>query len=191
MQFSKYLNKEHGISPEMTRSFFHGVFNDCLVGKADLHQVLPAYLKEWNWKGTVDQFIATWLERDDIVDVRLISVIQQLRKKEYLCCLTTSQEHNRAEYMKTKMGFLDRFDHLFFSCEVGYQKPDRAYYQFVEKTLGLEKESILFLDDAERNVIAAREFGWYAETYTEFAELEKMIKKYGLEIKSPDEAFKE
>jgi FMN phosphatase YigB (HAD superfamily) len=61
----------------------------------------------------------------------------------------------------------------------------------VEKTLGLEKESILFLDDAERNVIAAREFGWYAETYTEFAELEKMIKKYGLEIKSPDEAFKE
>jgi hypothetical protein len=34
LQFSRYLNQKYGISPEMTREFFRGVFNDCLVGKA-------------------------------------------------------------------------------------------------------------------------------------------------------------
>jgi len=181
MQFSKFLKEEHGISPEMTRCFFHGIFNDCLVGKANLNEVLPSYLKDWNWKGSVDQFIATWLERDHVIDVRLINAIQRLRQNGTICCLTTSQEHNRAEYMKTKMGFQDAFDHLFFSCEVGWQKPDHTYYQYVEKALDLEKESILFWDDSEIHVRAARDFGWNAELYTEFSEFEKTMNKYLIE----------
>ena len=178
MQFSKYLKDEHGISPEMTRNFFHGVFNNCLVGKANLREVLPPYLQEWNWKASVEEFIATWLQHDHVIDVRLINMIQGLRQNGTICCLTTSQERNRAEYMKTKMGFQDTFDHLFFSCEVGWQKPDHAYYQYVEKELDLEKKSILFWDDFEKNVRAAREIGWNAELYTEFGEFEKTMNKY-------------
>lgn len=178
MQFSKYLKEEHGISPEMTRSFFRGVFSDCLVGKANLREVLPTYLQDWNWTGSVDEFIATWLERDHVVDTRLLNVIQRLRQDGFLCCLLTSQEHNRAEYMKTKMGFQDAFDYLFFSCEVGRQKPDQDYYQYIEKSLNLEKESILFWDDLEINVIAARENGWKAEIYTGFDEFVKTMNKY-------------
>ena len=178
MQFSKYLKEEHGISPEMTRSFFHGVFNDCLIGKANLSDVLPTYLQEWNWKSSVEEFIATWLQRDHVIDVRLLNAIQRLRQNGAICCLTTSQERNRAEYMKTKMGFQDAFDYLFFSCEIGWQKPEQAYYQYVEKMLDLEKESILFWDDFEKNVKAAREVGWNAELYTEFGEFEKTMHKY-------------
>ncbi|RPJ29627.1 MAG: hypothetical protein EHM33_00145 [Chloroflexi bacterium] len=178
MQFSKHLKKEHGISPEMTQSFFHGVFNDCLVGKADLEDVLPAFLRDWNWKGSVNEFIDTWLLTDHVVDVRIINMIQRLRQNGVICCLATSQEHNRAEYMKTRMGFQDMFDHLFFSCEVGWQKPQHAYFQHIEKALALEKKSILFWDDSRENIEAAREFGWNAEIYTGFAEFEKIIRKY-------------
>ena len=42
--------------------------------------------------------------------------------------------------MKTKMGFQDAFDYLFFSCEVGWQKPDYTYFQHIEKMLNLEKK---------------------------------------------------
>ena len=178
MQFSKLLKEEYGISPEMTQSFFRGVFNDCLVGKDDLMDVLPPFLSEWGWKGSVDEFIDTWLLTDHVVDTRIITVVQNLRCNGMICCLTTSQERNRAEYMKTRMGFQDVFDHLFFSCEIGWQKPQHAYYQYVEKTLNLEKESILFWDDFRLNVESAREFGWNAELYTGFNEFEKAIKKY-------------
>ena len=179
-QFSKHLTESHGISPEMTRSFFDGIFNNCLVGKAHLHEILPIYLKDWKWKGSTDEFIAAWLEFDHVVDSRLISAIQYLRQNKIVCCLVTSQERNRAEYMKAQMGFQDAFDYLFFSCEIGLQKPDQAYYQYIEKALHMEKEAILFWDDLEINVTAARENGWNAEIYTEFDEFEKTMNKLGL-----------
>ncbi len=177
-RFSKHLKKEHGISPEMTQGFFQGIFNDCLVGKAKLNEVLPTYLQDWNWRGSVDEFIQTWLQFDHVIDSRLLNAIQRLRQDGVICCLATSQECNRAEYMRTKMGFQDAFDHLFFSCEVGWQKPDPIYFQHIEKVLALEKDAILFWDDLEINVVAARENGWNAELYTKFDEFEKTMSKY-------------
>jgi len=178
MQFSNHLNQAYGISPEMTQPFFRGVFNDCLVGKANLEEVLPPFLKEWGWQGSVNEFIHTWLVTDHVVDMRVIHKVQLLRHKGIICCLATSQEHNRAEYMKAKMGFVGAFDHLFFSCEVGWQKPHHGYYQHIENTLDLDKKSILFWDDSRVNIEAAREFGWYAEIYTGFQEFEKTISTY-------------
>ncbi len=178
MQFSKYLNEEHGISPAMTQPFFDGIFNNCLLGKAELIEVLPPYLKTWQWKGSVDEFIAIWLQKDHVLDARLISVIQNLRDQGTLCSLATSQECNRAEYMKTRMGFQDLFDRLFFSCEIGCQKPDPVYFEFIENSLNLEKESILFWDDSKTNVQAALTRGWKAEIYTDFTGFEKNMNKY-------------
>lgn len=179
-QFSKHLNEEHGISPEMTQGFFDGVFNDCLVGTANLNEVLPMYLEDWRWKSSAEEFIATWLKFDHVVDARVMDAIQRLRQKKVICCLVTSQERNRTEYMKTEMGFQNAFDHLFFSCEIGLQKPDHAFYRHIEKVLNVEKESILFWDDLEINVIAARENGWNAEIYTQFDEFEKTMNKFEL-----------
>ena len=45
MQFAKHLAEEHAISSEMTRPFFHGIFNECLLGRAALRDVLPDYLQ--------------------------------------------------------------------------------------------------------------------------------------------------
>jgi len=181
-QFSRHLAQEHGISPAMTRSFFEGVFNDCLVGKANLKAVLPPFLKDWGWEGSVDEFIQIWLLTDHVVDGRLLKAIHSLRSNGLICCLTTSQERNRAEYMKAKMGFQEIFDQLFFSCEIGWQKPHHTYYQRVEQALNVDKGSILLWDDARSNVEAARECGWNAELYTNFDEFEQSIKHYGINL---------
>jgi putative hydrolase of the HAD superfamily len=178
MQFSRHLQEKYGISPEMTQGFFHGVFNDCLVGRAHLEDVLPAFLKDWGWNDSVGEFIDLWLRTDHVIDAQLIQMIQHLRRSEIICCLATSQERNRARYMRTKMGFQDMFDRLFFSCEVGWQKPQPAYYQHIERTLGLEKQSILFWDDSRVNIEAALQFGWNAEMYTGLNEFKKTIRKY-------------
>ncbi len=56
-------------------------------------------------------------------------------------------------------GVTDLFDHLFISSEMGIRKPDRAFFEHILDALGVEAESILFIDDKERNIIAAREVG--------------------------------
>jgi putative hydrolase of the HAD superfamily len=177
-RFARYLEREQGVTPEMTRPFFRGIFDDCLVGKADLREVLPPFLREWGWPGSVDDFIVSWLETEDAVDDRVIQVVRTLRKSGLTCCLATSQERHRAEYMKTTMGFTAIFDRLFFSCELGCQKPDPAYYELIERDLGLEGKRILFWDDSGVNVESARKRGWNAEVYTEFEPFEKALGEY-------------
>jgi putative hydrolase of the HAD superfamily len=174
-RFAQYLEREHGITPGMTRGFFRGIFEDCLTGKADLKDVLPPFLSQWGWEGTVDGFVKTWLEVEDAVDERLVKVIRALRQSGLICCLATSQERYRAEYMTTVMGFSEVLDRLFFSHSLGCQKPDHAYYRLIEEALEVEGSSILFWDDSAVNVASAREFGWHAEVYTDFQDLEEKL----------------
>lgn len=176
--YAKRLGEEYNITREMTHSFFGGIFNDCLVGKANLKDVLPPFLRRWGWQATMETFIHDWMITDHVIDERVIEVIQRLRGQGITCCLTTNQERNRAAYMRTAMSFLDIFDHLFISCEIGAQKPQLAYYQHIENTLGLKKEEILFFDDGLKNVKAAYELGWHAEIYTTFEIFERSLEKY-------------
>jgi len=177
-RFARYLEQQHGITPAMTRGFFRGVFDECLVGKADLKQVLPPFLVEWGWRKSVDDFVATWLEVENAADERLIEAIQTLRQTGYQCCLATSQERYRAEYMATAMRFSQVFDQLFFSCHLGCQKPDLLYYQKVTRALGMKNQNLLLWDDNRMNVEAAREYGWQAEVYTGFEEFYKNLTDY-------------
>ena len=44
-------------------------------------------------------------------------------------------------------------------------KPEEAIYRLAEQEMGLPPGRLLFLDDTEANVAAARSFGWRAEIY--------------------------
>ena len=176
--YAKRLDEEYGITREITADFFGGPFNACLTGQARLEDELPPFLDKWGWQDSMETFIHDWMHTDHVIDERIIEVIQRLRQDGFVCCLTTNQEANRAAYMRTAMGFVDIFDHLFISCEIGAQKPDPAYYRHIENTLGLKKEDILFFDDALKNVKAAYEIGWHAEVYTTFESFKRSLEKY-------------
>ncbi|MDX1507798.1 MAG: HAD-IA family hydrolase [Woeseiaceae bacterium] len=56
----------------------------------------------------------------------------------------------------------DRFDALFLSFETGHFKPDPAAFEQVVAHYGCAPRNIVFLDDAQRNVDAARASGFEA-----------------------------
>ena len=71
---------------------------------------------------------------------------------------------------------LDNYDYLFFSYEYGLRKPDINFYKQIQEKIPFKKEDILFLDDKEQNVEAAKKFGWNSYQVTGL-ELDK-IKQY-------------
>ncbi len=79
---------------------------------------------------------------------------------------------------------IEQFAHyLFFSCEVGHRKPDRAYYEAIHAGLrrdfpDLREDSLLFLDDREVNVAGAREAGWRAVLFREAAAALPLIEQF-------------
>jgi putative hydrolase of the HAD superfamily len=172
------FEREYAITGEMTSEFFGSIFRYCLIGEADLKEVLPPYLGRWGWQASVDDFIRVWFEAEDAPDERGIDVIRALQESGYTCCLASNQEKHRAEYIRTQMGFSEIFDRLFFSCELGCKKPDRAYYKHIVDTLGLEGSDILFWDDSSSAVEVARACGWSAEVYSDFEKFESKLASY-------------
>jgi putative hydrolase of the HAD superfamily len=177
--FSVHLDRDYGISKEQTLPFFTGPLKDCVLGKADLKEVLPAYLHKWEWDGTVDEFITYWHTSEHNIDKELVEYIQNLRSKGIKCYLATNQTKYRFEYMLQEMGFANFFDKAYVSAHLGHRKPEQEFYRKVMDDLGTtNKNEVLFWDDTQENVDGAREFGINAELYTTFNDFKNKMTEY-------------
>lgn len=77
-------------------------------------------------------------------------------------CLSNTNAPHLREMLAGRFPAVEKLGHRFTSHEMGLQKPDRAIYEHVARTLGLPGHEILFFDDTEENVVGAREAGWVA-----------------------------
>lgn len=177
--FSEHMARDYGITHDDTRTFFTGVFKDCVTGKVDLKEVLPPYLKEWGWQNSVDDFIEYWHSTEHIINQELVAYIQNLRNRGIKCYLATNQTKYRFEYMLKEMRFDTFFDKCYASAHLGHRKPDIDFYRKLMKDLvGIERKEVLFWDDTPQNITAAKEFGMHAELYTTFADFKQKMDMY-------------
>lgn len=66
-------------------------------------------------------------------------------------------------------GFEQVADVIVYSHEVGLAKPDPAAYELTTRRLSVAPHEVLFLDDVDANVEAARAFGWHAVLHVDTA----------------------
>jgi len=70
------------------------------------------------------------------------------------------------------------FDVTVLSCEIYSMKPDWVIYESAERAARTAPEKILFLDDKQENVDAARKRGWNAECCRGGAPADQCIREY-------------
>jgi len=170
--FSVQYQEKYNISYDKMLAFFDTVFQDCLVGKADLKEIIKPYLKDWKWDGSIDELLEFWFRAEDIPNLKMIDFIKKLREKGIKCYLMTNQEKYRTEYMKKEMDFDNIFNKVFSSAYTGYKKPDlkfyKAVYNEINKEFEVSKDQILFFDNGEKEVKGALDFGIKAHCYKNF-----------------------
>ena len=177
--FSKIFSKENNIDINKINLFFDGPFKDCLVGKADLKEVVAPYLEEWGWKDGVDNFLEYWFSAEHSIDQDLIDYIGEYRKNGIKCVMATNQEKYRAEYIFNKIGFVNSFDKMYVSAHLGHKKTSIYFFRKLFEDLGdIKKDEILFWDDDIDNINTAKEFGINAELYTTFEDFKEKMKKF-------------
>lgn len=76
--------------------------------------------------------------------------------------------------------FLDRFSGLVLSADVGINKPDPRIYAILCERYALAPGNCIFIDDAPRNVEAARAFGMDAVLFTDAPSLSEALRARGL-----------
>ena len=172
--FSLQYQKLYGISNEAMIPFFKTDFKPCLIGKADLIEVVTPWLIKWKWESSAKEFLDLWFKAEDHIDQRMLNIIKQLRSKGIKCYLATNQEKHRTEYMKDQMGFDKIFDHVFSSAYIGYTKPAKKYYEFILNKTNLKPEELMFFDDCQENVDGAKEINIQAHFFN-FEEFKNLI----------------
>lgn len=185
LMFSQILERDYKIPPAMMSSFFSGVFQECMYGKADLKLELEKVVADWGWKKTVDELLQEWFAFENKPNKDMFDLIEKLRNSGVRCYLGTNQEKYRGEYLRKEMGFNKLFDGLFISAEVGYKKKNPKFFEIVLDSLNkaghdmssplIKKSEVLFIDNEKENTDSAKEFGIDAHLFTNIKELKQLI----------------
>ncbi len=171
--FSHRYSQEHGIPQSEVNEFFMGTFKNCTFGTCDLKEEIAPYLPRWNWKQSVEEFMEYWFKTESTTDPAVLAHIDMLRGKGIKCYIATRQEKYRMKYLHDDIGLKHHFDGTFCTCDIGYDKSQPEFWKHVLTALALPPEEIMFFDDKQVNVDAARAAGIEAYFYDSIAVLQE------------------
>ena len=104
----------------------------------------------------LDEFFSS-----DQIDDQLVDYIRGLRKKYKTALLSNSADDLRQKIAEM-WHIEDAFDLMIISAEVGVAKPDPRIFRLALDRMGITAGEAIFVDDFQRNVIAAQDLGIHA-----------------------------
>ena len=95
----------------------------------------------------------------DQIDMEIINLMRSLRKTHKIGLISNAWDGMRQWITDEK--FLDAFDELIISAELGIAKPDARIFQYALEKLGVEAGQAIFVDDVEKNINASQALGMH------------------------------
>ncbi len=175
------LEADLGIDGDAFRIMFFGApgaragspMSECVSGRRDLMDALADTLPKAGYRGSAKDFARYWFEKDSNINAEVLEVVARLRSvPETKLYVATGQEHHRARYLWTDLGFSGYFERIFYSAEIGYLKKDVRFFEAINRELEIgAAERPLFFDDQPEIVALAGSIGWDATAFTSVAQI--------------------
>ena len=84
-----------------------------------------------------------------------------------------------AAAMEKQFSWVTEFKYTIWSCRIGSAKPDPKIFQCAQENLQVAAEEILFLDDRQENIDAARKAGFFGIVFKDIDQLERDLNAQG------------
>lgn len=144
------------------------------LGHCSPEEFGDAIVVEFGLSVSPDEFLTAFIDWPKGFYAGAEILLAELRNNFTLGCLSNSNELHWGALPESA------FDHAYSSHLLGKIKPDFDVFEFVTRDLGCEPGEVLFFDDAEPNIDAARSFGWNADLTRGFDELVQAIDRLEL-----------
>lgn len=109
--------------------------------------------------------------------------VRQFKEKGYKTYILSNYSRRGVELTRQELPFVEDMDGVVFSYEVKLVKPEPEIYQALLEKYRLKPEECVFMDDNEKNVIAAREAGIQAILFRNKEQAEIELEKLGVDCK--------
>lgn len=141
---------------------------ECVSGRRDLKDALREVLPQAGYRGSVDDFVAYWFEKDSNLSDEVFDLVGRLAAAPRTqLFVATGQEHHRARHVWETLGFSRHFSRMFYSAGLGCLKHEPRFFASINAELGIGPgEHPLFFDDTPRIVEQASAAGWDAVHFT-------------------------
>ncbi len=108
----------------------------------------------------------------------VISLMKKLREKHKLALVANQTEV--VDKVEKKYKFYENFDYNLSSHIVKMQKPYKNIYKLLIKKAKCKPKEIVFIDDRQRNIVAAHKLGINTILFKNPIQLKKDLRKLGI-----------
>jgi putative hydrolase of the HAD superfamily len=144
-------------------------------GTCDADTFASGITAEWGLDLTPAEFLNDFAHWSAGPFTGSVDLVHRLQGTIQMGCLSNTNPVHWQRHLD-HWGIVQHFDWTFTSHELGMMKPDPAMYMHVVGAIGLPPDRLLFLDDVEENVRAARSSGMRAEQTRGLQEVENALR---------------
>lgn len=118
------------------------------LAEAELHAVIDA------------------IPRHLVAHAPTVDLMHDLKRSGHRLFYLSNMPAPYAEHLEANHDFFDLFDDGVFSARVQMMKPQHGIFHAAARRFGVPPAELLFIDDIEHNVQAARSLGWQGLHFT-------------------------
>lgn len=112
------------------------------------------------------------------------AIVQDLQCQGFRTPLFSNVNKQWADVLRKK-GLYDLFDPLVLSYQIGVEKPDPKAYEILLEKIHLPPSAVIFIDDREENVLAARKMGIDAIVFHHAQQLKEELAQRDISLQCP------
>lgn len=134
------------------------------VSKKDYIEILQEMLDRLQ-KNVEPQVIADIIFNKDKFSIDTLQLLRELHNVGYKLALLTNTWNGVVKKLVIPLEEYRLFDKVFESPKIGLRKPDLKLFKYIERSIKSHGEEILFIDDREENIKAAKKMHWETFLY--------------------------
>lgn len=126
----------------------------------------------------MDQDARMWMN----LNPAMLSWLPRIKQAGFRLGILSNMPAGVLRYMLPRFPWLQQFDHLTWSCEVGLVKPDPAIYLHTVQKLKVAPERALFIDNLEKNTAGAEAVGLQSALFENVEQLQSELERRGFTL---------
>lgn len=179
----KQLSYKHNLNEKVLYDLIHARNPDLFLGKISLDDIWRDYQAITNIKKKLN-LSQEWAKTYRPV-AGMARFVEKLAAEYPVGILANCYKGTFENLIKLQLLPQVHFTSIVNSCEVGLAKPDPKIFQYAQASLAIDPHTILFIDDKEANITAAKKLaGW--QFYSRKIILENLYRRYEIFLRGKE-----
>lgn len=175
---------EHGVSEEEAKRVFLNspqMNNEYKCGKMTDEEFWTWALNEWHLNLSVEEIIYILIKGYE-TNSDVVEYVKKVKKSGYITAICSSNFPARINGLHKRFGFLDDFDAIALTYEVGVNKPDKKLYEALITKANVPAKEIVYSDDYDPALNTAKELGINTFKFTNFEDFVSHLQSLGVTV---------